>query len=97
MTERPEIRFARKSDLGQLAALCTAHAQYEKEVYNENGNEIALKASLFSELPALRCLVVELDGKLIGYTTYMRQYSTWDASFYIYMDCLFLTEQLRGK
>ena len=26
----------------------------------------------------------------------MKQFSTWDANFYIYMDCLFLTEESRG-
>jgi GNAT superfamily N-acetyltransferase len=26
----------------------------------------------------------------------MKQFSTWDTDFYIYMDCLFLTEESRG-
>jgi GNAT superfamily N-acetyltransferase len=27
----------------------------------------------------------------------MKQYATWDAAYYVYMDCLFLTEDARGK
>ncbi|MEP5913610.1 MAG: GNAT family N-acetyltransferase, partial [Flavobacteriaceae bacterium] len=26
----------------------------------------------------------------------MKQFSTWDSDFYIYMDCLFMTEESRG-
>jgi GNAT superfamily N-acetyltransferase len=51
---------------------------------------------LFSNNPSLFCLVVEKDNQLIGYATYMKQFSTWDANHYIYMDCLFMTEESRG-
>lgn len=51
---------------------------------------------LFSDNPSLYCLVVEKDEELIGYATYMKQFSTWEANFYVYMDCLFLTENARG-
>ena len=27
----------------------------------------------------------------------MKQFSTWDANFYIYLDCLYLKENTRGK
>jgi L-amino acid N-acyltransferase YncA len=42
------------------------------------------------------CLVVEWNHKLAGYASYTKQFSTWDAFYYIYMDCLFLTEKSRG-
>ena len=34
---------------------------------------------------------------MIGYASFMKQFSTWDASFYIYMDCLFLVTQARSQ
>lgn len=34
--------------------------------------------------------------KQTGMNAFMKQYSTWDASFYIYMDCLFITSESRG-
>ena len=40
--------------------------------------------------------MVEWKHKLVGYDSYTKQFSTWDASYYIYMDCLFITEKLRG-
>jgi GNAT superfamily N-acetyltransferase len=42
-------------------------------------------------------LVVEKENTLIGYATFMKQFSTWDADFYIYLDCLYLKETSRGK
>ena len=46
--------------------------------------------------PPLYCLIVLKNEELVGYATYMKQFSTWDTDFYIYMDCLYLTEESRG-
>ena len=95
-TFEPNIRFARKEDLNELVNLCEEHAQYEEAEYSSLNNEQLLKDSIFSEMPSLFCLVLEVDKKLIGYATYMKQFSTWDAAYYIYMDCLFLKKGWRG-
>ena len=95
-TYQPNIRFAKKEDLNELVNLCEEHAQYEKVEYSSLNKKQLLEESIFSEIPSLFCLVVEVDKKLIGYATYMKQFSTWDAAYYIYMDCLFLKEGWRG-
>lgn len=77
--------------------LIAAHAAYEKADFNPEGVIERLKEALFSEQPALYCLVVELDRQLIGYATYMKQYSTWDAGWYVYMDTLFMNDASRGR
>jgi len=97
MTSEPKIRFIEYNDLKKLVQLCELHAIFEKSEYNSLGKEKELGGHLFSENPALYCLVVEIDNEIIGYATYMKQFSTWDASFYIYLDCLFLTEKARGS
>jgi len=91
------IRFAKKSDIEPLIELIAAHAAFEKAEFNPDGTANRLTQSILSDQPAAHCLVVELEGKLIGYATYMKQYSTWDAAFYIYMDCLFMTADSRGR
>ncbi|MBC8756884.1 GNAT family N-acetyltransferase [Kordia sp. YSTF-M3] len=91
-----KIRFIQKSDLKDLVHLCKLHADYEKSEYNTENKEQLLNGHLFSDRPSVFCLVVEYDNKLIGFATYMKQFSTWDAEFYIYMDCLFMMEQSRG-
>ncbi len=93
----PLIRFVASNDLEQLVNLCQLHANFEKSNYNSQHKITHLKEALFKETPDLYCLVVATEeNNLIGYTTFMKQYATWDASFYIYMDCLFLTKEARG-
>ncbi len=92
----PIIRFVEKEDINQLIDLCEAHSLYEKCIYNREGKREGLLNDLFSKTPKLYCLVVEKDQKLIGYATYMQQYSTWDTCEYIYMDCLFIKDTERG-
>ena len=95
MTKEPIIRFVEKKDLKQLVNLCKLHTIFEKSEFNESGKEQEFNEHLFNN-PALFCFVIELDNSLIGYATYMKQFSTWDCCFYVYMDCLFLTEKARG-
>lgn len=96
MTEQPIIRFVKKEDLPQLIQLCKQHAEFEKSDYDYEGKLLLLKIALFSDVPKLYCLVVEFNNTLIGYTTYMKQFSTWDAHNYVYMDCLYLSDKSRG-
>ncbi|MEP1095160.1 MAG: GNAT family N-acetyltransferase [Cyclobacteriaceae bacterium] len=91
------IRNVCKSDIDQLIELCRQHAEYEKNDYDSNGKFIRLAALLFCDRPPLKCMVAEAEDGLIGYVTFMKQFSTWDAAYYVYMDCLFLNENARGK
>ncbi|WP_338356185.1 GNAT family N-acetyltransferase [Yeosuana marina] len=90
------IRFVEISDLEDLVRLCEQHAHFERSDYNPKNKKQKLGEHLFSDTPSLYCLVVERLGQLIGFTTFMKQFSTWDSDFYLYMDCLFLTEESRG-
>ena len=94
--KKATIRFAQREDLDELVNLCEEHALYEKADFSKINKKENLSVYLFSEEPALYCLVVELNSRLIGYATYMKQFSTWDANFYVYMDCLFLNDKSRG-
>lgn len=90
------IRFVETEDLSGIIELCHLHALYEKAAYTIDGKAGRLAFDLFSDYPKVYCLVVENDGQLIGYATYMKQYATWDAKEYVYMDCLFVKEFARG-
>ncbi|NNF06492.1 MAG: GNAT family N-acetyltransferase [Candidatus Eisenbacteria bacterium] len=76
--------------------MCHEHALYEKANYTFDGKKEALRTHLFGPDPACYCLVAETSSGLIGYTTYMKQFSTWDAYYYVYMCCLFLRPEARG-
>ena len=94
--KEPKVRFIEKSDLNDLIKLCELHAVFEQSEYNSKNKKQKLEKHLFSDKPTLFCLVVEHLDKIIGYATYMKQFSTWDSDFYIYMDCLFMTEESIG-
>ena len=86
-----------KDQINQIIDLCALHAAYENSEYERYGKAEKLSISLFCESPKLQSRVAEIEGKYIGYIVWMKQYSTWDASEYYYMDCLFLDENYRGN
>jgi GNAT superfamily N-acetyltransferase len=96
MNNQIKIRFAKPTDINQIIDLCELHAIYEKSEYKKADKAEQLANDLFSDIPKLYCLVVEDENELIGYATYMKQYATWDAGEYIYMDCLFIKESARS-
>ena len=96
MTNEIEIRFADPSEVDGIVELCQLHAAFEKATYDPAGKKEKLSQSLFGRLPDLFCLVAVQGETLVGYATYMKQYSTWDAAHYLYMDCLFLRSESRS-
>ena len=92
-----DIRYAKESDLPQIIELCKAHAEFEQADYEQTDKIALLSKFIFTENPSLKCLVVEQEKLIIGYATFMKQFSTWDANFYIYLDCLYIKEDTRGK
>ncbi len=91
------IRFAKEEDSKQIVLLCKAHAIHERATFAPNKKAMLLTQYLFRSENTLKCVVVEQNNELLGYATFMKQFSTWDADFYIYLDCLYLKEEIRGK
>lgn len=91
------IRTIGIEDIPRLLELIQLHASFERASFNPLGKKRALENAFFREVPDLYGFVSVVDEKIEGYTTYLRQYSTWDAAYYLYIDCLFLTEEVRGK
>ena len=90
------IRDCTPYDLPALVELCSKHAAYERADYDPTGKIENLNLALFTEPKPLNCWVVEIDQKLGGYCSFTYEYSTWSASYFIYMDCLYLDEEYRG-
>ncbi len=91
------IREVQKEDLSQLVELCALHAAHENCAYDSMGKEEMLLKHLFHESNDIQCIIVENQEKLLGYATFTRQFSTWDAAYYVYLDCIYLREEVRGK
>ncbi|MBP2618463.1 GNAT family N-acetyltransferase [Chryseobacterium jejuense] len=91
------IRFAEEKDLNSIVNLCKAHAQYEKSYFNEENKKELLSKYIPDPDSYINCLVAESGTEIIGYATFFKQFSTWDAAYYMYVDCLFLKENARGN
>jgi len=85
-----------KNEIDQLLILCEKHTLYKKSDFILLNQKENLEKHLFQTVPTLYCLVVQYENKLIGYATYMKQFSTWDAEFYLYLDCIFIDEKYRS-
>ena len=92
----PDIRRAAPADLPFIAALCVEHAAYEGVHYERHPAPDALHAALFGDNAHLLCWVVEHEQRVFGYATATREFSTWEAAYFLHMDCLYLRPQLRG-
>ena len=92
-----KIRHAQKGDIEQIIELCEAHAKYEKATYDKRGKASLLSDYLFNQNDVLDCLVVVENSEIVGYATFMKQFSTWNTGYYLYLDCLFLKASIRGK
>lgn len=92
------IRPVEIADLPAVVGLCAAHADYERLIYKHAGQAQRLKSALFAAEPKLYMWVVAAaDGQLMGYMSATLDYSTWSAAPFVYMDCLYLDESLRGQ
>ncbi|MFE5239532.1 MULTISPECIES: GNAT family N-acetyltransferase [unclassified Streptomyces] len=97
-TGRPDglIRPATSADLSAIARLCADHAAFERAEPVPPDLAARLEPMLFSASPRAWCLVAESRGELIGYATFSPEFSTWQATDYAHLDCLFVTEPHRG-
>ena len=91
------IRTVKTTDTEQLMELCKLHANYENQTFNSNYPKRSF-LNYFTENPSFaRCIVAEEQGKLVGYATFILQYSTWQAKEYLYLDCLFFKKEVRRQ
>ena len=91
------IRNAETKDIGEIIKLCAEHAEFEKADFFAAGKAERLAEFLFSAEPPVFALIAEDEaGEILGYATFMKEFSTWDADFYIYMDCLYLRPHARN-
>jgi len=91
------IRPVQSHEIDRLIDLCEKHARYEGNSYERAGKKEMLTEALFCSQPVMHCAVIIHHEILVGYATYMQQYSTWDARFYMYLDCLYLDSTVRGR
>lgn len=89
-----KIRAASIDDALQLSDLMAEHALYEEHDFIIESQLTTLQN--LQNTP-LHIFVVEQNQHIVGYMSLVKQYSTWDMDWYLYLDCLYLQKNARGK
>jgi ribosomal protein S18 acetylase RimI-like enzyme len=91
------IRAAKPGDMSEVVKLIEAHAAYEGFPFPEGyQKKEELERLVFGHDPRIVMWVAERNDTLIGYMSATVDYSTWNASPFVYLDCLYLNEAARG-
>lgn len=91
------IRVAERSDLPAMLELCRLHAAHEGLAFADSGQIARWDRALFAAQPRLFAWVVAVGDDLDGYMTATIDYSTWRAAEFVYLDCLYLRPDARGR
>jgi GNAT superfamily N-acetyltransferase len=91
------IRLATAGDVSIILSLVRELAVYEREPDAVIATEADLHASLFGDDAVASCLIAELDGEVVGFALWFRNFSTWQGRPGIYLEDLFVRPSARGS
>lgn len=89
-------RFATEDDVPAILDLIRQLAIYEKAADQVVATEELLRESLF-ENHAAEVLIVEKDGRSVGFAVFFTSFSTWLGRAGIFLEDLFVLPDERGK
>jgi GNAT superfamily N-acetyltransferase len=90
------VRRVRESDVDDVVALVYELAEYERAPRECTLTAAQLSAALFGPAPALFGHVAEVDGAVVGYALWFRNFSTWRGVHGIYLEDLYVRPGARG-
>jgi GNAT superfamily N-acetyltransferase len=93
----PNIRFAVSEDLNVIFSFICALADYEKLREEVRADPAVLGEHLFGAIPRAETLLVEFDGKPVGFALFFHNFSTFEGRPGIYIEDLFVLPEMRGK
>ncbi len=95
MKDQIQIRLARGGDAESVLAMIVEHAQFEGESFDPQDKLEKLRDGMAKQQP-FECLVVEINGRLEGYCSYMVHYDSWHQTPFLFVDGLWLNQTFRG-
>ncbi len=104
IVDRPILRSAEPEDADALFGLIKALADYEKLSHEVTGDAASLAAHLgdkktetsWPERPIVEAILVEVDGRAVGFALFFTNYSTFLTKPGIYLEDLFVLPAYRG-
>lgn len=94
--ENLKIRETNEEDCSLILSLIKEMSEYEKLSDQVIATEESLKESIFSNNRA-ETVILELDGKAIGYALYFYNFSTFIGKSGLYLEDIFIKKEVRGK
>jgi GNAT superfamily N-acetyltransferase len=91
------IRFATPEDVPTIARLIRGLAEYEKHAHLVTLDEARLHDHIFGKRPYVEVLLVEEEGKVVGFALFFHSYSTFAGKPGLYLEDLFVEPEHRGK
>ena len=91
------VRPATPDDVGLILGLIRELAEFERALDEVHATEDSLRSTLFAERPAAFCHIAEYDGQAAGFALWFLNYSTWLGGHGLYLEDLYVREQVRGK
>ena len=91
-----KIRETSEDDCGLILSFIKEIAEYEKLSDEVVATEEILKDSIFTNNRA-EVVIVELDGKAVGYALYFYNFSTFNGKSGLYLEDLFIKKEFRGR
>lgn len=91
-----KIREASIEDSKLIVDLIIEMAEYEKLAHEVIATEESIRESIFIKERA-KALIIELEGKAIGYIIYFFNYSTFNGGAGLYIEDIYIKEEYRGK
>jgi GNAT superfamily N-acetyltransferase len=90
-----KVRAIRRTDREQWAPLWRAYLVFYRAAESAEVTN-ATWSRIFDPLEPVHALVAERDGRLIGFSHYLFQRSTWLLNPQCYLQDLYVIEQVRG-
>lgn len=92
-----DIRWARPGDEASILRLVKGLAVYERAPDAVRATEESLAATLFGDNPQVFAFLAEIDGRPVGLALWFLTYSTWTGRPSLYLEDLFVEEDMRGR
>ena len=91
------IRPATRADIGLIADLIRALADYEKLLHAVRFDEAVLAEKLFGARPYAEVVIGEIDGVAQSFALFFHNFSTFEGKPGIYLEDLFVRPEARGS
>lgn len=91
------VRFATRVDVPLLLEFISELAAFEKLASEAVATSEGLLASMFGPRPYAEALIVELDGRPVGFALFFHSFSTFLGAPGLYLEDLFVRPEARGR